>query len=80
MRGARSDFSIWDEDEIVGPDVNDRNTLLTLAKMTSNAYFNGPSEKGWYDLGQEWNNVCIVPFILLSCLISTLELSIRLGA
>ncbi|KAI0052265.1 alpha/beta-hydrolase [Auriscalpium vulgare] len=43
----------WDEDEVLGPDVESRETLLTLAKMTSNAYFE-PGADGWYDLGGEW--------------------------
>ncbi|TCD64940.1 putative lipase atg15 [Steccherinum ochraceum] len=55
VRRAQADLSIWDEDEVVGPDVSSRNTLLMLAKMTSNAYYGGPGEKGWYDLGPEWN-------------------------
>ncbi|KAH8100359.1 Alpha/Beta hydrolase protein [Cristinia sonorae] len=56
LRGSRSDFSTWDEDEIIGPNVSDRNTLVTLAKMTSNSYYNGSGDKGWYDLGPEWNS------------------------
>lgn len=46
----------WDEDEIEAPDVNSRETLLTLAKMTNDAYLN-PGEPGWYDLGGDWNVV-----------------------
>jgi lipase ATG15 len=49
--------SWWDEDEILGPDVSQRSTLLLLAKMTNNAYLN-PDEKGWYDLGSNWTAVC----------------------
>ncbi|KAF8320067.1 alpha/beta-hydrolase [Clavulina sp. PMI_390] len=44
----------WDEDEIEGPDVTDRETLLLLAKMTNDAYLS-PGESGWYDLGDQWN-------------------------
>ncbi|KAH9945068.1 alpha/beta-hydrolase [Epithele typhae] len=44
----------WDEDEVEGPDVADRETMLLLAKMTNNAYL-APDEQGWYDLGSEWN-------------------------
>lgn len=44
---------VWHEDEIVAPNVTDRNTLLTLAKMTSNDYTT-PSEKDWYQL-DGWN-------------------------
>ncbi|EMD33948.1 ATG15B [Gelatoporia subvermispora B] len=44
----------WDEDEIVGPDTESRETILELAKMTSNAYY-APGETGWYDLEGNWN-------------------------
>ncbi|KDQ57262.1 hypothetical protein JAAARDRAFT_130986 [Jaapia argillacea MUCL 33604] len=43
----------WDEDEILGPDVDNRQTLLVLAKMTNNAYV-PPNDTLWYDLGEEW--------------------------
>ena len=46
----------WDEDEVEAPDVDDRETLLALAKMTNNAYLEY-NETGWYDLGGEWNVV-----------------------
>ena len=46
----------WDEDDIQGPNVEDRETLLDLAKMTNNAYLE-PGEAGWYDLGGDWNVV-----------------------
>ena len=57
MRGAVSDFGIWDEEDTIGPDVNNKDTLLMLAKMAANAYETGSSEKGWYNLGPEWNTV-----------------------
>ncbi|KZO99574.1 alpha/beta-hydrolase [Calocera viscosa TUFC12733] len=44
----------WDEDIVLAPDVSDRETLLELAKMTSNAY-STPFDKEWYDLGERWN-------------------------
>ena len=47
----------WDEVEVSGPNVTDRETLRTLAMMTSNAYFQDPHKKGWYDLGTDWNSV-----------------------
>ena len=48
----------WDEVEVEGPDVHDRETLLTLAKMTNNAYTE-PENSDWYDLGPDWmNEVC----------------------
>ncbi|THH32237.1 hypothetical protein EUX98_g1940 [Antrodiella citrinella] len=44
----------WEEDEVDAPDVERRETLLALAKMTNNAYLE-PDEAGWYDLGGTWN-------------------------
>ena len=46
----------WQEDEVSGPDVTRRGTLLLLAKMTSNTYFE-PHKRGWYNLTDEWNVV-----------------------
>lgn len=56
----------WKEEVIVGPDVESRETLLVLAKMTNNAYLN-PGEKGWYDLGENWTTVssCLIPRLSL---------------
>lgn len=47
---------LWDETDVVGPNVHDRETLKLLAKMTNNAY-SQPGAKDWYDLGSEWNSV-----------------------
>jgi lipase ATG15 len=44
----------WDEDEIIGPDVESRETLLELAKMTNNAYVE-PGDPAWYDLEGNWS-------------------------
>ena len=56
MKFDQSALLDWDEDEIVGPDTESRETLLVLAKMTSNAYLQ-PSDKGWYSLGGNWTTV-----------------------
>ena len=50
-------LNAWDEVEVPGPNVTDRETLHTLATMTSNAYYQDPEKKGWYDLGSDWNSV-----------------------
>jgi lipase ATG15 len=55
MRGQSAALD-WEEDEVVGPDVTLRKTLLLLAKMTSDAYF-VPGSSGWYNLTDEWNVV-----------------------
>ena len=62
MRG-QSALIDWQEDEVPGPDVTRRETLLLLAKMTSNTYFE-PHTRGWYNLTDEWNVVrySIYPF------------------
>ena len=56
MRFQESEAIDWDEIEVEGPDVEDRETLLLLAKMTNNAYLM-PDEQGWYPLGDHWNVV-----------------------
>lgn len=50
----------WDEDEVPGPDVSKRETLLLLAKMTNNAYLRHPNNTQWYDLGSDWSVVRVV--------------------
>ena len=47
----------WDEVEVPGPNVTDRETLRALAMMTNNAYYQDTKKKGWYDLGPDWNSV-----------------------
>ncbi|SRR6266571_2492372 len=46
----------WEDHEIPGPDVSKRETLLLLAKMTSNAYVE-PDTGEWYNLTDEWGIV-----------------------
>lgn len=46
----------WDEDDVEGPAIDKRETVLALAKMTNNAYLS-PGEAGWYDLGGNWTAV-----------------------
>ncbi|PFH53146.1 hypothetical protein AMATHDRAFT_138431 [Amanita thiersii Skay4041] len=43
----------WEEEEIPGPDVESRETLLVLAKMTNDAYVE-PDSPEWYELGRNW--------------------------
>lgn len=58
LRFAESELIRWKEEDVIGPDVEDRETLQTLAKMTYNAYLN-KSEASWYDLGDKWSTVSI---------------------
>ncbi|KAF7312603.1 hypothetical protein MIND_00274400 [Mycena indigotica] len=43
----------WDEEKAAAPDVEDRETLLELAKMANNAYVD-PEDGAWYKLGENW--------------------------
>ncbi|KAL0954411.1 hypothetical protein HGRIS_003397 [Hohenbuehelia grisea] len=56
MRHAQTPQGLWLQEDTVVPDVEDRETLLTLAKITNNAYYANPDDAGWYDLGEKWNN------------------------
>ena len=55
----------WAEDEVSGPDVTRRETLLLLAKMTSNSYY-VPGHGKWYNLTDEWNLVCCLLVLFYS--------------
>ncbi|KAH0833006.1 alpha/beta-hydrolase [Lanmaoa asiatica] len=55
IRHAQSTDLPWWEDEIFGPDVEHRETLLELAKMTNNAYVS-PDDAAWYELKDQWND------------------------
>jgi len=55
MKFGQSTPLDWDEEEIIGPDVESRETLLVLAKMTNNAYLQ-PEDDEWYPL-ENWTTV-----------------------
>ena len=55
-RNAAANLLRWDEDEIIGPDIKNRSTVLELAKMTNNAYVE-PSSSEWYKLESNWTVV-----------------------
>ncbi|KAJ7084601.1 Alpha/Beta hydrolase protein [Mycena belliarum] len=59
MRHAQSPALAWDSVDVAGPDVSKRETLLQLAKMTSNSYYGEPGHKSWYPLNG-WN--ASIPF------------------
>lgn len=56
IRHAQSIDLPWYEYEIVGPNVEDREALLGLAKMSNNAYV-ALDDVAWYELGDEWDPV-----------------------
>ncbi|TFK28139.1 alpha/beta-hydrolase [Coprinopsis marcescibilis] len=45
----------WELDEIIGPDVEKRDVLLLLAKMSNDAYVD-PTDPAWYPLDEGWNS------------------------
>ena len=55
-RGSGEDM-VWVEDISIGPDLEDRLTLLNLAKMSYNAYLPHENKTTWYDL-EHWTEVC----------------------
>ena len=55
MRFGQSENLDWVEDKTMAPDVENREALLELAKMTNNAYVE-PNDPAWYDIGP-WNSV-----------------------
>ena len=57
---AQSSLLDWWGEEVQGPDVESRESLLTLAKMTFDAYLE-PSDKEWYEPDPQWNKVS--PFL-----------------
>lgn len=59
MRHGQSLDMPWDEEEVLGPNVESRETLLLLAKMANDAYVE-PTDPAWYDLGPNWNQVSTV--------------------
>lgn len=63
MRFGETEILDWMEGETMAPDVEDRETLLGLAKMTNNAYVE-PDDPAWYDIGS-WNIVRFPSFLPL---------------
>ncbi|KAF8891294.1 Lipase [Infundibulicybe gibba] len=51
---AESEDIDWDAHVIQGPDIEDRHTLIQLARMAGDAYAL-PGKKNWYEVDQAWN-------------------------
>jgi len=45
----------WTMDDVAGPNITDKDTVLTLALMASNAYVEKPGEADWEDVGAPFN-------------------------
>ena len=73
----------WDVSEVDGPDIEDRETLLLLAKMANNAYTE-PGKSDWYDIGPNYNIVRMHPILSYNAdvthLMCTTDLSVWVGA
>jgi lipase ATG15 len=52
---ANSDPAAWTVDRLLGPDITDKETILTLASMSANAYETQPGEGNWRDVGGGFN-------------------------
>lgn len=49
MLHGQNDGTLWNSEEVLSPDVTDRETLLALAKMSNNAYSASP-DASWYNV------------------------------
>ncbi|KAI9699545.1 MAG: putative lipase atg15 [Bogoriella megaspora] len=47
--------SAWTIDEIEGPNATDKESVLTFAKMTQDAYVEDPNDPEWFDVGPNFN-------------------------
>jgi putative lipase involved disintegration of autophagic bodies len=45
----------WVTRDVVAPNITDKATIVTLAKVASNAYIRIPDTEDWYDVGHKWN-------------------------
>jgi lipase ATG15 len=52
---SESDPAAWMVDQLLGPDITDKETILTLARMSANAYEPKPGEGNWRDVGSGFN-------------------------
>lgn len=51
---------IWVAEDVAGPDVEDKDTIISLASMSENAYKPGPEDPEWMDVDENYNSS--VPF------------------
>ncbi|KAE9979202.1 hypothetical protein EG328_001038 [Venturia inaequalis] len=49
------DASAWTVDEIYGPNVTDKETVLSMARVAANAYVTGRDNSEWLDVGGGFN-------------------------
>ena len=51
---------IWAAEDVAAPDVEDKDTVISLASMCEDAYKPGPEDPEWMDVGESYNSS--VPF------------------
>jgi lipase ATG15 len=51
---------LWVSQHVLGPDIADKQTVLTFANMSEDAYKPGRDDPEWLDVGEAWNNS--IPF------------------
>jgi hypothetical protein len=79
LRYKQSEQFLWEGVEMQGPLVSSRQSLLALAKMTFNSYYEAGHQQ-WYDLGAGWNVVCPYPTEhVFNKLMNSQELPIWMG-
>ncbi|KAI5457869.1 Alpha/Beta hydrolase protein [Mariannaea sp. PMI_226] len=49
------DASAWTLDDVPAPDITDKETVLSLARMTANAYVENDSKADWEEVGRPFN-------------------------
>jgi lipase ATG15 len=52
---SKSDPAAWTVDQLIGPDITDKETILTLARMSANSYQPKPGHGDWTDVGSGFN-------------------------
>lgn len=51
---------LWAAEDVLGPDIEDKETIITFANMSENAYKVGRDDPGWMDVDKEYN--VTIPF------------------
>jgi lipase ATG15 len=57
IHGSPADLpsTAWTQDDIAGPNITDKKTIITFAKMASNAYYMNPEDPEWRDVKGGFN-------------------------
>ncbi|SMY22725.1 unnamed protein product [Zymoseptoria tritici ST99CH_1A5] len=57
IHGVPADFpsSAWTTDHVAGPNITDKKTIITFAKMALNAYYTSPEDSEWRDVKGGFN-------------------------